>query len=242
MIGIVVIVLGLLLPKVRRVREAASRAQCQNNFKQILLGMQSYADEHHAAYGPGCFGAAGQEPEMRLSWQVPLLPFVEQDEVFRSFDPECGYTPEVASRLKRLKVYSCPSFSLDTPVTNYVAMAGLGADAPLRPLGQPGNGLMGYDRATPPKKITDGTANTIAIAETHSALGPYAQGGTATLRVFDPSTPNLFAADGAFGSPHDKRFLVGICDGSVRVLKFDQNPQVFADMVTIAGGEPNSLD
>jgi len=102
-IAIIAMLIGLLLPATRRIREPANRMACTNNLKQIMLGLHNYADTHpggsnsssdydqdqssRATFPAGCYGASSPLPESRLSWQVSLLPFVEQDQVLRQFDP-----------------------------------------------------------------------------------------------------------------------------------------------------------
>ena len=254
-IGIIALLIGLVLPSVRRIREPAQRMTCSNNLKPIMLGLHNYADCHpdgsdrtsgydekqtsRAAFPAGCYGAYSPVPESRLSWQVCLLPFVEQDRLFGQFDPAKGFVPDSAGATCVVKLYLCPSARKipEKPLTNYIAMAGLGEDVLTSPLGAKGNGFMGYDRASSFKDISDGLANTMAIAETNSALDHWAKGGQSTLRAINPSEPNLMGSDRLLGSLHSKGLNVAMCDGSVRFLSSKTSSQVLADMITIAGGE-----
>src|SRR5215204_4064101 len=78
-IAIIAILIGLLLPAVQKVREAASRAQCENNLKQIGLAVHSY----HGAY-------RALPPDRIandwLTWAVLIMPFMEQENAYRRFD------------------------------------------------------------------------------------------------------------------------------------------------------------
>src|SRR5215204_4232882 len=77
-IAIIAILIGLLLPAVQKVREAAAKAKCQNNLKQIGIGLHNF----HGSYG--WFPMAGKRSN-ELSWHVFLLPFIEQDNLYQQF-------------------------------------------------------------------------------------------------------------------------------------------------------------
>jgi len=235
--AILAILVGLFLPAARHVREPAARAACQNNLKQLMVGLHDYeTTDHRPPYSPGfptgCLGP-GNTPEERLSWMVTLLPYVEQDTVAKQFVFEKGYGGNSSPGQQPVKTFLCPSGGADPPytMTHYVAIAGLGNDAAARPADASGNGFMGYDRITKMSMIGDGTANTIAVSETRLRIGPWARGGDSTLRGFDPSMPEPF--DG-----HKSVFQVAMADGSVRSIRTAVDPHVLAAAITIAGGEP----
>src|SRR3954463_4672938 len=78
-IAIIAILIGLLLPAVQKVREAAARAKCSNNLKQIGLGIHNFHD------------STGKLPPSRIAdpyvtWCVMILPYVEQDAFYRQWD------------------------------------------------------------------------------------------------------------------------------------------------------------
>lgn len=248
-IGIIAVVIGLLLPNVRRVREASARTTCRNNLKQLLLGLHNYAEAGRSGspaatnlLPAGCVGA-GPAPEERLSWMVELLPYIEQNELYRQIDSAKGYAGNVNAAGTPVRIFRCAEWDgpPDAAVTHYVAMAGLGADAASRPAGAPGNGFLGFDRAVSLAAITDGTSNTVALAETRTGLGPWARGGFSTLRGFDPADVPLAGEGRPFGG-HAGGFQVGMADGSVRYLRASVDPRQFAAAVTIAGGESAELD
>src|SRR5262249_39593936 len=102
----IAILLGLLLPGVQKVREAAARVTCQNNLKQIGLAAHNYHD------GMGQFPAGSTVAPSHASALGQLLPYIEQANRYKQFD----FTQNVntgagnaAARVQDLKVFLCPS-------------------------------------------------------------------------------------------------------------------------------------
>jgi prepilin-type N-terminal cleavage/methylation domain-containing protein len=78
-IAIIAVLIGLLLPAVQKIREAANRMKCSNNLKQLGLAMHNYHDAfQHFPPGDAAAGPYG-------TWQVSILPFIEQDNLFRLY-------------------------------------------------------------------------------------------------------------------------------------------------------------
>ncbi|MFO0809355.1 MAG: DUF1559 domain-containing protein [Gemmataceae bacterium] len=104
-IAIIAVLIGLLLPAVQKVREAAQRTQCQNNLKQIGLAAHNYNN------------AIGSLPPVRvaggmgyLSWLVLIMPYMEQDSAYRLFDISKTYVQQTQeARQVEVKSYFCPS-------------------------------------------------------------------------------------------------------------------------------------
>ncbi|HEV3084853.1 MAG TPA: DUF1559 domain-containing protein [Gemmataceae bacterium] len=137
-IAIIAILVGLLLPAVQKVREAANRMKCQNNLKQIGLGLHNY----HDAYGRFPFGKGpdyrtsrpGTPVYPRWSQHALLLPFIEQDNLYNSIDftwpPE---TPGMGGVINFMPAWQNPARqnadACRSPVPTYLC--------PSDPAGQP---------------------------------------------------------------------------------------------------------
>jgi hypothetical protein len=226
------------------------RTQCQNNLKNLMLAFHTYQSVGSSAasssrpFPTGCIGP-GAIPEERLSWMVALLPYVEQDYLYRKFDLEKGYEGNLSASQVSFTIFHCPLPEGDTlrdPVTSYVAMSGIGLNSATRPEGAPGNGYMGYDRLTSPAMIKDGMSNTIALMETNAGLGPWARGGPSTVRGLDPADVPVCGMQRPFGGRHTGIANAAMADGAVRPINISIDPQKLAGAITIDGGEPFNLD
>src|SRR3954451_14264037 len=93
-IGIIAVLIGLLLPAVQKVREAANRIQCSGNLKQLGLAAHNYHDEHqHLPPGVGYYPTATND--VFGTYFFHLLPYVEQDSLYRSALGSVPFPPPV---------------------------------------------------------------------------------------------------------------------------------------------------
>jgi prepilin-type N-terminal cleavage/methylation domain-containing protein/prepilin-type processing-associated H-X9-DG protein len=106
-IAIIAILIGLLLPAVQKVREAANRMKCQNNLKQFGIAMHSYHDVN-GFFAPGGWcgdrgnvaGGGNDWGDDRGSWLVHTLPYMEQDNVYKQI-PLIRLDPKAAGNVNR---------------------------------------------------------------------------------------------------------------------------------------------
>ena len=162
-IAIIAILIALLVPAVQKVREAATRTQCENNIKQVALATHSYHDAYNIL--------PEQKGIQESSWMYKILPYIEQEAMYNAAktDPQMYNTP--------VTVFICPSdprglegaSSLQFGVTKYAMTSYLGV-AGKNSADFPDNGSIGCwfsngPRSVRLKEIIDGTSNTIIIGE-----------------------------------------------------------------------------
>jgi len=122
-IAIIAILIGLLLPAVQKIREAANRMKCTNHMKQLGLACHNFHDTNGVT--PPSRTASGGFPALNIpvgaynGWAVWLLPFIEQDNVGRIYNPQLhfGHANNAAAVQSQVKIFYCPS----APNNNRVA-------------------------------------------------------------------------------------------------------------------------
>jgi prepilin-type processing-associated H-X9-DG protein len=290
-IAIIAVLLGLLVPAVQKVRAAAARVSCLNNLKQAGLALHHF-EANHGHFPPGAvlgpLAAAGIDTDALHGCWPFLLPYLEQEALFGAYRWDVDFfdlanQPTVATPLKILQ---CPS----AQASRFVDMehsdgafinGGRGACidyGPVQGVG-PGLAVLGLidpvddDRGALPMNemcrvsaITDGTSNTLLIAEDagrpqqwqagHLVPGVFSFGGPWASSA-NPVEIRGASADGATvpgpcainctNNQQPYSFHTGganflFADGSVHFLSTGMDIRVLAALATRAGGEVVSGD
>ena len=116
-IAIIAILIGLLLPAVQKVREAAARMQCSNNIKQIAIATHSYHDANGQFPTSGAIGYVDNNSvnTQNWSWLVKILPYIEQDNLYRATGaPTATVNANPTAVQTNVKTFLCPSDSNNT--------------------------------------------------------------------------------------------------------------------------------
>ncbi len=192
-IAIIAVLIGLLLPAVQKVREAAARAQCGNNLKQIALGAFNY-ENANGRFPPGVNVSlsgtvattfpAQPTPGISFSWKIAVLPFIEQGNLYN----QLNLTPAFNSQYNNcvgptspgatvINIYRCPSDILvNGGITTYTTKGVTYSFAITSYNGNGGSNSAYYPNSTQDGifylnstvrivAITDGTSNTILFGE-----------------------------------------------------------------------------
>ena len=206
-IAIIGILIGMLLPAVQQVREAARRVECSNNLKQMALGLLNYESAHMnfpQAAGPLGSPNAADHGSVFLA----IMPFIEANNQFTQINATSGPvgngrwrgfgTTADAPLAATADVFLCPSrvtategfeeFSNPTQlfsVTNYpVNVQALNHSQ----VGQPGTTSAGNSTFATIGSVTDGTSNTVVFAERYNSdkqvFGPSPSGGVWARTAF----------------------------------------------------------
>jgi len=248
--AIIAVLIGLLLPAVQKVREAAARMQCANNLKQIGLAVHS----HHDAVGRFPYGGVQvplsgsqadtaqttpQGREQSWSWAYNILPYIEQDNLHKNANSS-------TVRNTPVKTYYCPA-RRSAQLYNGTAKIDYAGNAGTSTTGANGVVMrtdLGAIRFT---DITDGTSATVLVGEkqlNRTAFGVSTDdnesyctpGWNGDWEVYrwgaaapapDYSAPGDATPSHRFGAAHASGFGCVFADGSVRFVRYSVNPTVW---------------
>jgi prepilin-type N-terminal cleavage/methylation domain-containing protein/prepilin-type processing-associated H-X9-DG protein len=310
-IAIIAILIGLLLPAVQKVRDAAARTQCQNNMKQLGLAYHNWAGENNHAFPPAYIS----DQTKTVGWGIFILPYIEQSPLYKRYNLDAPFffvntafgidNQSVANTF--ISTMNCPAApTRSVPYSFTLLLAGppfsvswtaapsdytpFGGSPPFPPF-SPGSGAVDEglystfvngsvtdpadprlkgplqnDTTTPITSVTDGTSNTILLAEVagkielfrdgkdagqqldgfHGGAGGWAD-ATSAASQFYSSTPDGTTNPGTCGINCSNdfgfySFHTGGCnllmtDGSVRFRASSTSISVLAELCTARGGE-----
>jgi hypothetical protein len=218
-ICLVPILIGLLLPAVQKVREAANRADSTNNLKQIGLAMNAYNDAN-GALPPAAI--CDRQGKPLLSWRVAILPYIEEAALYERFKLDEPWDGPNNIKLLPLmpKTYQCRSKKGIDPdnTTCYRVFTGKGT---------------AFDGKEPINisKIPKGPSTTLLVVES----GPGVPWTKPEEIPYDPDRP-LPKINGLW----PQGFLVVMADGSARLVKKDVSETSLRAAISIKGPLPGS--
>ncbi|MDY3555027.1 DUF1559 domain-containing protein [Gemmata sp. JC717] len=194
-IAIIAILIGLLLPAVQKVREAAARMRCQNNLKQLGLALHNYETANGgfpmAPYNPSFTWLTNKPYPVPHGWCVQLLPYIEQQNLYNQYNLNIAWNSSDATQTATIQTpvssYVCPSVpsNANRPSTgllgngrgalDYVPFFNLDASAwnqanvsnfaAATSDANTGSGILGRGVNRRITEVTDGTSSTLLLAE-----------------------------------------------------------------------------
>jgi prepilin-type N-terminal cleavage/methylation domain-containing protein len=173
-IAIIAILVAMLLPAIQSAREAARLTQCKNNLRQLGLALQSH-DSAHGCFPSGVVATDDNFQKGMHSGFVFVLPFLEENVLFESYDQSQPWTSEsnLAVGATRLAVLACPSNSSEVPQGGRISAAATDYAFSKGPLAylcmeSAGGGMFDVNSRVRDVHIKDGTSKTFALGEAAS--------------------------------------------------------------------------
>ncbi len=216
------ILTALLLPAVQAARETREKASCMNRVKQINLAFLNY-ESAYRHFPPASGGMKGQP----MSWRVAILPFIEQDFLYKQYrQDEPWNSPNNLAIAKQMpREFLCPSDS----------EAGAGETSYVMITGENTIGGTPDSSGVSPRQITDGTSNTILIVEVHGLKIPWTEPRDITLDEL------LQRVRSGARIGHVTGFNVGMADGSVHFLSTTFDAETLRRLAIINDGQPVNI-
>ncbi len=207
-IAIIAILIGLLLPAVQKVREAAARAKCQNNLKQLALAFHNYQSTN-GKFPPVCTISSTTTSSSYSAFAL-ILPFIEQSNLSNLINFNQPWSTQTAAAQFMVPVFACPSelnYTFNTnssppswPI-NYAVNCGTWFIFN-PPTGAAGDGAFAVDQSMTFANMTDGTSNTLMLGEVKAYQPDLINAGTPNTSNYPPPTsPTALAGYGGTFNP-----------------------------------------
>ncbi len=259
-IAIIAVLIGLLLPAVQKVREAAARIKCANNLKQIGLAMHNYMDTNQTLPPNGVFSYTASAMVQTSPWSAGsrILPFIEQENLFRNIDLTTPYSTQPFVTSKRVATFICPSEVNDvgsgTDATygnknwtlNYTVNLGSWGVLTKKATGmQGGDGAFSPNRGFKPGDFVDGMSNTLGLSEVKSYTTRISATPNTLTFATPPAVPNTPADLTAFplaAFDATKQTHVEWVDGKVHESGFTTVFAPNTNVVYASGGVKYDVD
>jgi Protein of unknown function (DUF1559) len=239
------LVSGLILPAIVKVREAENRIRCANNLRCVGLATWNYADQIEG-FPQAAFPNPDLPPEKRLSWFVSIVPYVEANDLYSRLDRQKGWDAEENRylALTEFHTFHCPGYP-DTPPdstftpSHYLGITGLGADAAMLTKDDPRAGFLGYERNLRMSDLQDrGLSTLLIVLETSHATGSWTGAGPPTLASLNGDDVPYLGLGRSFGGNHPHSVLCLFADGSVHVEMESMDTAVLEACARINGTSP----
>jgi prepilin-type N-terminal cleavage/methylation domain-containing protein/prepilin-type processing-associated H-X9-DG protein len=270
-IAIIAILIALLVPAVQKVREAAARTQCTNNLKQIGLGLHNYHDTYKG------FPPSKMTTPTMHSWTALILPFIEQGPLFNRYRLDRNWNDAATNDANPggvnqtvIALYLCPSApggrlgSRNRGIADYDAINQVTRPNPFvtnMPSSDPTFiGVLGKDIRRRLTDITDGTSNTIMVAESAGRNQTWVMGAmtstggttgawanpddTIVVSGYNPATNSIPGPCGVNCTNNNEIYafhpgvaMVLFADGSVQSIRSGTDVNIVIALMTRARGE-----
>lgn len=216
-LGVIALLIALLLPATRSAREAARRAQCVNNLKQIRLALHNYVSAYQVL--PPAYTVDAQGRPLH-SWRTLLLPYLELQSVYNTIDLSRPWNDPANARALETAplVFRCPSVVEPQNKTTYLAV--VGPDACFLPR-----------ESRRLEEITDGTASTLMVIEAGS------ERAVPWMAPVDADEALVLSLGPTTKLPHSGGMNAGFMDLSVKFLKASIPANVRRALISIAGND-----
>lgn len=217
--AIAILLVLMLVIDIRAARESARRGASLCKMMGLIVAQQNYLDTH------GRYPAAGDTSKSQLSWRVRILPYLDEEALYKEFHLDEPWDSEHNRALiPRMPDEFCSLAAEDLPTgkTVYLAVTG------------PGTAFGDGKTGPTPQDLKDGSSKTVLIVE--------ADPDQAVVWTkpddweFDPNEPMH-----GLGHLYSKGFVVGFADSQTRTIDLHESPTVVKAMMTSAGGEREPL-